>query len=211
MKIFEPERTKKFEEHFRLFRNSEYFKSLSLNAKTFWGEVRNLRAHPASAALFIDSFVEFYTPNGDLREDLKAKFFMQNSRAHDLIASRIYNDSSVLDLGAGIGCLKDMLDLHGKKADYYAQDISARLIGLNPAEDEKRYCCDFEALPELLAGKRFDFVVDCNATHNLSGRRENYLRLMERLTMLGGCYLYHCKSGGLKEGDLKKFKNIRII
>jgi SAM-dependent methyltransferase len=209
MKIVEPIRTKKYEEHLALFGESDYFNNLTATSTTFWGAVRTLRAHPASIKLFLDSFVESCASSGDLREELKRRFFMQNERTHDAIASRIYFDSSVLDLGAGIGCLKDMLDLHGKVVDYHAQDISERLLGLNPAADEKKYCCDFRDLYDLVGCERFDFVVDCNATHNLSYKHSEHEMLLRKLTKLGRTYIYY---GATKlKIDKKQFRNIVVI
>ena len=209
MKIVEPKRTKKYEEHLTLFRKPGYFDNLTVTSTTFWGAVRTLRAHPASIKLFLDSFVESCASSTDLREELRKRFFAQNEKIHDTIASRIYYDSSVLDLGAGIGCLKDMLDAHGKIVEYHAHDISERLLGLNPAAEDDKYCCDFEDLYDLAGCKRFDFVVDCSATHNLGYKESEHELLLQKLTKLGNIYIYH--GAAEPKIDRKQLRNIVVI
>ena len=209
MKIVEPTKTKKYEEHLVLFKSPGHFDNLTATAATFWGAVRTLRAHPASIKLFLDSFVDSCAASPDLREELRRKFFMQNERAHDATASRIYYDSSVLDLGAGIGCFKNMLDLHGKLVDYHAHDISERFLGLNPAADDNKYCCDFNELYDLVGGRRFDFVVDCNATHNMGYKDSVHEELLQKLTKLGKTYIYH---GAAKPKiNRRQFRNIVVV
>jgi hypothetical protein len=102
-----------------------------------------------------------------------------------------------------------MFDLHGKLVDYHAHDISERLLGLNPAAEDNKYCCDFKDLYDLLNGRRFDFVVDCNATRNMDYKESVHEELLQRLTKLGKGYIYH---GAAKPKiDRKKFRNIVVI
>lgn len=206
----EPTETRKYFEHLLKFKEPGYFDNLTATAATFWGSVRSLRAHPASIKLFLDSFVESLPASVNLRDNLKKRLFMQNEFVHDLAVSRIYHDSSVLDLGAGIGCLKDMLDAHGRVGEYHAHDISEGLLRLNPADDGKKYCCDFRDLPQMLWGMKFDFVVDCSATHNLSYNPSAHEELLQKLAPLAKfAYIYH----GVSEPkvDRKKIKNIVVI
>lgn len=209
MRIVEPKKTKKYGEHAILFGKPGYFDRLTATSTTFWGAARTLRVHPASLGLFLNKFVESFPPSDNLREEIKGRFFMQNERVHDAIATRLYNDSSVLDLGAGVGCLKDMLDMHGKVVEYHAHDISERLLGLNPAEDGRKYCCDFEDLYDLLASLRFDFVVDCKATHNRGCNNFEQGGLLWKLSKLGATYIYH--GSAEPKIDRKAFRNVVII
>ena len=163
------EKTEKYPEHLEKFSNPEYYSNLYAhgNGESLWGIIRNnLSGHPASIKLFLDNFVKFYPADENIkRDEIKRRFFMHNYKTHFKIADSIPNRSKILDIGAGIGCLKDILDRENKKVDYYAHDISEEFLKLNNADESKKYCCDFSDLHKLIRGITFDYIVDCNATH----------------------------------------------
>jgi hypothetical protein len=166
MKVIEPRKTKKYAEHARIFSQPEHFSQIyeNGNAFTLWSNVYTLRRHPASLKLFLDNFVRFYPKKENIREEIE-KLFRHNHNFHCWIAEGINNNCSVLDIGAGIGCLKNILDERCLNVEYYAQDISEEFLRLNPAKDENKFCCDFEDLSKICRERKFDYVIDCRASH----------------------------------------------
>jgi hypothetical protein len=184
MKIIEPRKTTKYADHEKLFSQPEHFSQIYQNERpcfTLWGNVFNLSENPASLKLFLDNFVRFYPKRKNLREEIKKKFFFHNNKFHLWIAERIKNNSSALDLGAGIGCLKDVFDEKGLNIDYYAQDISEEFLKLNPARSENKFCCDFEDLSQIFKKRKFDYVIDCRASHYKEHEQFDYQQVFEKL------------------------------
>jgi 2-polyprenyl-3-methyl-5-hydroxy-6-metoxy-1,4-benzoquinol methylase len=182
----EPRKTKKFEEHKLKFNDPSYYSNIYENGTPFtlWSEVRALKGHPASQKLFLDNFVRFYPVKRKLRHELKQKFFIHNSGVHEDIAKKIGLSGSVLDIGSGIGCLKDVFDEMKINVDYYALDICHEFLKLNPAKETNKYCCDFSDIFKILGDKKFDYVIDCNASHYKDYNGYDYKHLLDRLENL---------------------------
>lgn len=183
MITIEPRKTKKFGGHELKFNSPEYYSNIFETGTplTLWGEVRALRGHPASQKLFLDNFVKFYPRQRGKREEIKQKFFKHNTNVHYEIAKKIESGSTILDIGAGIGCLKDVLDEMDLEVDYYAFDISEEFLKLNYANEKNKYCCDFSDIFRIVGKTRFDFVVDCNASHYKNYKGYDYKGLLLRL------------------------------
>jgi len=215
MRTIEPIPDEEFEEHKKKFNDPDHFrKYFKGNAIALWGTVWGLRAHPASAKLFLDRFVEEFLKENSV-EDLSKRFFEHNLEVHEAISQYIYPRSRVLDLGAGIGCLKRVLDSQGKEVEYFASDISHRLLDLNPAREDRKLCCEFGDLYKLTGGRRFDIIVDCNATHYRDYKGSNHQNLLDRWYNLCDKYIF-CSRSQMRnvkrnELDLSRYPEMILI
>ena len=224
MKIIEVERDEYDEKNLAKFSNPDdhYYEGIRTKSM-MWRWIARLSMQPATVQLILDTTVDIILEKDlelkkvaaaekqkALREMLKKNFFDHNAALHQEIADLIPQNSSVLDIGAGIGCLKDVLDARGKTVDYHAQDISRRFLELNPAEDDKRYCCDLRVLPAAVGHRRFDVVVDCRASHYLAYDGSRYPEQFLEFAALGKMYIY-ASAVALPDGMTLAFDAARKI
>lgn len=212
----QPKKTDVYEKHFKNFSNPDYLVNLFTNGTqfNFWHFGKNFRAHPASLELYMDYLVQ-YLPGDNKREILTERLYGNSLEIHNKFLMYIKPETKILDLGAGIGLLKDLLDKNNINVEYHAHDISKKILNLNPAEEENKYCCDFSDIKELIGDNKFDSVIDSKATHMRAYKKSDYAQIINNLTKLGKEYLFYSERYLDKKyknfHDLSTWPNIIII
>ena len=97
------------------------------------------------------------------REELETKFLLLEESSED-------KPFTVLDLGGGNGLFVDQLLARFPKSSATIVDISASLLATNRPSDRKELIHgSIEYIPDLLAGRKFDYITGNWVFHHLIG------------------------------------------